>query len=130
LTFSNHVLAETNAYKLVIEDKADLSGLPAAVIQAAAERATAEQLDGKWLFTLHKPSLIPFLQFSDRRPLREKLFKAYIHLGDNDNEADNKEVVRQLVNYRWSGPAVGIRNYAEYVLEENMAKTPEGSTNS
>ena len=76
LQYGNNVLKETNNYTLVIEDEKDLSGLPEAIIAAAAETAKANGMEGKWVFTLHKPSWIPFLQYADNRALREKLYKA------------------------------------------------------
>ncbi len=73
LQFGENVLDENNEFELVITDKADLAGLPESVISAAAETATERGHDGAWVFTLHKPSLIPFLQYSDKRDLREKM---------------------------------------------------------
>ena len=126
LKFSDNVLKETNAFRLVIDNKDDLSGLPQSSIDAAAESSQAEGLTGKWLFTLQKPSLIPFLQFSDNRALREKMFKGYINRGDIDNDNDNKGIVNRIVNYRIErANLLGYPNHAAYVLDENMAKTPE-----
>ena len=100
LTFGQNMLKETNAFQLVIDNKEDLSGLPETLIANAAETAKAAGMEGKWVFTLHNPSVMPFLQYSDKRDLREKIFKAYINRGNNDNENDNKEVVRKLVAAR------------------------------
>lgn len=126
LKFSDNVLKETNAFRLVIDKKSDLAGLPQTSVDAAAESAKAAGMDGKWLFTLHKPSLIPFLQYSEKRDLREKMFKAYINRGDNDNENDNKDAINKLVTARLQhANLLGYKNHAAYVLDENMAKTPE-----
>jgi peptidyl-dipeptidase Dcp len=126
LKFSDNVLNETNAFKLVIDNETDLAGLPLSSIEAAAKSAEEADMEGKWLFTTQKPSMIPFLQFSEKRNLREQLFKAYINRGDNDNENDNKDVVKKLVNYRIErANLLGYPCHAAYVLEENMAKTPE-----
>jgi peptidyl-dipeptidase Dcp len=126
LKFSDNVLKETNAFKLVIDNKADLAGLPQSSIDAAAEAAKDAGLTGKWVFTLHKPSLIPFLQFAENRTLREKMFKGYINRGDNDNEFDNKAIVNKLVNDRIERAKLfGFPSHAAYVLDENMAKNPE-----
>lgn len=126
LKFGDNVLNETNAYKLVIDKKEDLAGLPQSSIDAAAEAATDAGMSGKWVFTLHKPSLIPFLQFSQKRELREQMFKAYINRGDNDNENDNKEIIKKLVNFRIDkAKLLGYASHADFVLDENMAKTPE-----
>ncbi|MDP4277520.1 MAG: M3 family metallopeptidase [Bacteroidota bacterium] len=126
LKFGDNVLNETNDYKLVIDRKEDLAGLPEVVIEAAAQTAKENNLEGKWVFTLQKPSLIPFLQFSERRDLREKLFKAYINRGDNDNANDNKAIINKLVNDRLQhANLLGYPTHAAYVLDDNMAKTPE-----
>jgi peptidyl-dipeptidase Dcp len=126
LQFGDHVLAENNAYQLFIEDRKDLAGLPDGVIAGAAEAARAAGQEGKWLFTTHKPSMIPFLQYADNRALREKLHKAYCARGDNDNELDNKKILVEMVNLRLEkARLLGYETYAHYVLEERMAKKPE-----
>ena len=81
LTFGQNTLKETNAFQLVIDNKEDLSGLPEDVIVKAAQTAQENGLDGKWVFTLHNPSVMPFLQYADKRDLREKIFKAYTNRG-------------------------------------------------
>lgn len=124
--FSENILKEDNAFKLVIEKKEDLSGLPPAVVQAGAEAAEEAGLKGKWVYTPHKPSMIPFLQFADKRELREKLYKAYINRGDNDNELDNKAILSKIAALRVKrANLLGYASHAEYMLEENMAKKPE-----
>ncbi|MCK9312387.1 MAG: M3 family metallopeptidase, partial [Bacteroidales bacterium] len=100
LKFSDNVLNENNSYSLVIDNMVDLAGLPQSVIDAAAETAKSVGLTSQWMFTLHKPSIIPFLQYADNRDLREKMYKAYINKGDNDDKNDNKAIVNKLVNYR------------------------------
>jgi len=126
LNFSDNVLKETNAFRLVIDNKADLAGLPQSSIDAAAENAKLANLDGKWLFTLHIPCLVPFLQYADNRDLREKMFKAYIHKGDNDNSNDNKDNINKIVNDRIErANLLGYPTHAAYVLDENMAKNTE-----
>lgn len=126
LKFGNNVLRETNNYKLIIEDEKDLAGLPEGVISAAAETAKANDMEGKWVFTLQKPSWIPFLQYADNRDLREQLYKAMYMRGDNDNEFDNKEIINNIVNLRIErSNLLGYETYADFVLEETMAKTPQ-----
>lgn len=127
LKFSENVLAETNRnFRLVIDNEADLKGLPADVITRAAEQARKDNMEGKWVFTLDKPSMLPFLQFAENRDLREKLYKGYWMRGDNDNDFDNKEIIKQLVKLRdEKGKLMGFNNFAEYVIDVNMAKTPE-----
>lgn len=126
LRFGDNLLAETNDFKLVIENEADLSGLPETVIAGAAETAKAEGKDGKWIFTLHAPSWIPFLQYSDNRALREKLYKAMYTRGNRGNGNDNKAIVNQMMNLRLQKAQIlGYKNHAEYELADKMAKTPE-----
>lgn len=126
LKFGNNVLAETNNYKLYIENEEDLAGLPDNVVRAAAEAAKAEGEEGKWLFTTHRPSMYPFLTYSEKRDLREKLHKAYYNRGNNDNAYDNKAIVREIVNLRIEkAHLLGYKTHADYVLEKNMAKNPE-----
>ena len=125
LQFGENVLKENNAFEMVIEDKADLAGLPENVINTAAEAAKEHNQEGKWVFTLHKPSMIPFLQYSQKRDLREKIFNAYINRGNNNNELDNKEILSKMVKLRVRrANLLGYKTHADYVLEENMAKTP------
>ena len=126
LAFGQNLLAETNAFQLVIDKKEDLSGLPEGVIAAAAETSKNKGMEGKWVFTLQKPSWLPFLQYADNRSLREQLYKAMFMRGDNDNDKDNKQNIARLVNLRWErAKLLGYKSYADFVLEETMAKNPE-----
>ena len=96
---AKNLLAETNKnFKLVVDKKEDLSGLPADVIEAAAYEAKKDSLPGKWIFILQKPSMLPFLQYADHRELREKLYRGYFMRCDNDNKFDNKELIKKLVS--------------------------------
>ncbi|MGQ9620417.1 MAG: M3 family metallopeptidase, partial [Bacteroidales bacterium] len=124
--FGENLLAETNAFKLVLEKEEELAGLPAGVRAQAAALAKSMGLEGKYVFTIQVPSMTPFLQNSERRDLREKLFTAYFMKGDNDNERDNKEIIARIANLRIErSKLLGYKNFAAYVLERNMAKTPE-----
>lgn len=126
IKFGKNLLAETNNYELVIDNESDLSGLPSDAIDIAAKTAKAKGMDGKWVFTLSKPSWLPFLQYADNRDLREKLYKAMYNRGNNDNEFDNKEIISQLVNLRLEkANLLGYKSHADYVLDETMAKNPE-----
>lgn len=127
IQFGENQLAEINKnFKLVVENEADLAGLPESVIGAAAETAKTTGDDGKWVFTLAKPSLIPFLQYAKNRELREKIYRGYFMRGNNDNANDNKQVVKDMVRLRAEkAKMLGFNNYAAYVIDENMAKTPE-----
>ena len=123
LQFGDNVLAETNNFKLVIDNKDDLAGLPESVVSAAAEESKEP---GKWVFTLQKPSWIPFLQYSEKRELREKLYKAMYNRCNNNNEFDNKEIIKKILTLRTErSQMLGFPNYAAFTLDDKMAKTPE-----
>ena len=123
LQFGNNLLKENAGYKLVIDNEADLAGLPQTSIDAAAEQAKTDSVEGKWVFTLSKPSLIPFLQFADNRALREQMYKAYYNRGDNNNEFDNKNLINEMCKLRvQKAKLFGYDNYADYVLAVNMAQ--------
>ena len=120
LKFGENVLGATNAFYLHLTDSADLAGLPATVVEGAAEEAKARNLEG-WVITLQMPSMLPFMQYSERRDLREKVWKAYNGraLG---GEFDNTENVKRIAELRMRVAALlGYPTYAEYVLEEKMA---------
>ncbi len=126
LKFGDNLRKETNAIGLVIENEADLAGLPDAVVQGAAELAKQNGLEGKWAFNLQRPSFTPFLQYSEKRDLREKLYKAYLMRGNNNNEFDNKEIIKKIIALRNEKVnLLGYKTYADFKLEKNMAKTPE-----
>jgi len=126
LKFDKNLLAETNSFKLVIDNQDDLAGLPENVIAGAAEQAKADGMEGKWVFTLQKPSWIPFVTYSEKRELREKIYKAMFNRGDNNNENDNKAVINQFVNLRLQKANIlGYESWSAYVLDNTMAKKPE-----
>ncbi|MDR1407889.1 MAG: M3 family metallopeptidase [Tannerella sp.] len=126
LTFGQNMLKETNAFRLIIDNRDDLSGLPDNLIATAAEDARNAGQEGKWLFTLQNPSIMPFLQFSDRRELREKIFNGYISRGNNNNDADNKEIVKKLIRARLEkANLMGYDSYAAFTLEDRMAKNAD-----
>jgi len=126
LKFGENILKENNRFELVIEKKDDLAGLPEAVIKGAAEAASKRGYEGKWVFTLHKPSMIPFLQYSEKRELREKIFKAYINRGNNNDELDNKAILARIAAFRVEKAyLLGYKTHAHFVLEQNMAEKPE-----
>jgi peptidyl-dipeptidase Dcp len=123
--FADNLLKETNAYRLVIERKDDLAGLPDRVIAAGAEAAKKAGLEGQWVFTLQAPSLWPFLQGADDRERRRQIFTAYITRGDHGNESDNKATLVRIAALRAErAQLLGYKTHADYVLDENMAKTP------
>ncbi len=126
LKFGDNVRKENNKFELIVDDQADLSGLPETSIQAAKEKAVAKNLAGKWLFTIDKPTLIPFLQFSENRALREKMYKAYMNRGNNNDELDNKKIFSRIVVLRVEkANLLGFKTYSDFVLQKKMAKTPD-----
>ena len=125
LQFRNNVMAETNDYSLVIDNEADLAGLPEGLIEAAAEVAKEKGHDGKWVFTLHNPSLLPFLQYADNRDLRKEIWQAYQTRANKDNKFNNNPVIKELVNLRIQrAQLLGYDNHAAYKLEKSMAGSP------
>ncbi len=123
LQFGENVLAETNAFKLVIESQDDLEGLTRGLIDQGAETAKAAGMEGKWVYTLHNPSIMPFLQYSAKRELREKIYKAYINRGNNNNDKDNKVLIGKIAALRLErANLLGYETHAAFILEENMAK--------
>lgn len=124
--FGKNLLAETNAFKLVLTDEADLAGLPAGVVATAAETAAREGIENAWVFTTHKPSMLPFLTYADNRDLRRQLFTAYTVRGNQDNEYDNKAIMAELFNLRLEkANLLGYETFADYILEERMAGSPD-----
>lgn len=126
LEFGENVLAETNNFELWVTDEAELSGLPDDLIATAAAEASEKGREGEWLFTLHNPSVMPFLQYADNRELRKEIWTAYKNRGNNNNEHDNKEIVAEMVALRIEkANLLGYEHHAEFVLEEQMAKNTD-----
>lgn len=124
LQFGQNVLAETNAYELIITDENDLKGLPQYAIDQAKADAEQKNHEG-WLITLQAPSYIPFMQYAENRELREQLFKANGVKAYQDNEYNNEQNVKNIVKLRHERAKIlGYKTHADYVLEERMAKTP------
>jgi peptidyl-dipeptidase Dcp len=127
LEFGDNLLAETNVnFKLVVDNEADLAGLPQEAIDMAAATATSLDMDGKWVFQLSRASMTPFLQYAKNRELREQIYRGYFMRGNNGDEYDNKQIIAQIAEKRAQKAALlGFETHAEYVIDENMAKTPE-----
>lgn len=124
LKFNKNVLDETNNYSLHITQASDLAGLPATVIESAEQTANEKNQKG-WIFTLKVPSYNPFIKFADKRPLREEIYKAYTSRGNRLNKTNNRKLILKIINLRrQQAKLLGYANYAEYVLEERMAKSP------
>lgn len=123
IKFSDNVLNENNAFKLYIDKEEDLAGLPDWFRQSAAEKAKEDGQEGKWLFTLGNASRLPFLQYSENRPLREQMYKAYINRGNNNDKNDNKKNITDIVKLRLEkAQLLGFDCYSNFVLDNTMAK--------
>ncbi|RUT79841.1 M3 family metallopeptidase [Ancylomarina longa] len=128
LQFGENVLAATNAFELHLTEKSDIAGLPEGILEAAATLAKEKDKKG-WLFTLQFPSYVPFMQYADKRELREKMFKAYSSRCFND-EFDNQSILKRIVELRLEKVRLfGYNTYADFVLEERMAKSSENVLN-
>jgi peptidyl-dipeptidase Dcp len=128
--YQENVLNETNEFELLVTDRADLGDLPQSLVALAAEEAQrrGHDCDECWAFTLQRPSINPFLQYSPNRDMRRKLFEGYAMRGDNDNENDNKVIVQRTVQLRVERAAlIGYESHAHYVLSNNMAETPDNA---
>jgi len=125
LKFDENVLEETNSWILHLTDKSDLEGLPGSIVEVAAKEALSRDKEG-WVFTLHYPSYIPFMQYSGKRYLREKMLRAYSSRAFTGNENDNSDIVIKIVNLRLEiSRMLGFSTFAEMVLGDRMADTPE-----
>ncbi len=121
LQFSNNLLKDTNAYKLNLTDRAQISGLPDGIVEAAAETASEGGQSG-WTFTLNAPSYVPFMTYADDRNLRRTLYMAYNTRCTHGDAQDNMDTVRQIVNRRMQlAQLLGYKTYADYALENRMA---------
>lgn len=126
LHFGDNVLKETNEYELVIEKKEDLAGLPDDVAEAAALTAKEKGKEGKWVFTLQYPSVIPFLTYAKNRELRKELFIANSTKGFHGDATDNQEIVKKIAKLRYEkAKLLGYESHAHFVLEERMASNPK-----
>ena len=125
LKFSQNNIKETNAFFLHITNRSQLKGLPQSQIDQAEAAAQEKEKEG-WVITLHAPSFVPFMQYSEVRELREQLYRAYMTKCTKENEFNNFEVCRKLVNLRMElAQLLGYENYATYVLKNRMAQTPQ-----
>jgi peptidyl-dipeptidase Dcp len=125
LQFGENVLAETNAYQLLITDKNDLAGIPESECEEAAQAAKSKEKEG-WLFTLQGPSFVGFMKYADNQKLRETMYRAYTSRGFQQNDKNNEDVIRKTVNLKLEkAKLLGFKNHAEYVLAERMAENPK-----
>ena len=125
LQFSQNKLKDQNAFTLHITDEADLEGLPESAIDAAKEEAKSRSQEG-WVFTLQAPSYGPFLTYSAKRNLRQQMYMAYNTICTHDNENNNIDIVKQIVNHhREIAQLLGYKTYADYTLVKRMAQNSE-----
>lgn len=125
LQFGENVLKDNNSFELVLEEK-DLDGLPEGVRAAASDLAKSRGKEGKFVFTLDKPSLLPFLTYSKNRELREKMFKGYTNRGNNGGETDNNKILAKIASIRVKkANLLGYKTWADYKLANRMAKKPD-----
>ncbi len=130
LKFGDNQLHDTNEFKLAIDRQEDLKGLPPSVVASGAEAAKTAKMPGKWVYTLQAPSIWPFLQYADNRELRRQILAAYLSRGDHGDQWDNKKVLSRIAALRVErAQLIGYKTHADFVLEENMAKTPAGVYN-
>lgn len=126
LKFGDNILAEMNKFKMIIENVDDLKGLPQSAIDAAAQTAKEAGMDGKYVITLHSPSMFPFLQYAENRELRKQIQQAYISRCNHGDSLDNKENIDKIANLRIEkANMLGYKTWADFVLAETMAKTPD-----
>jgi peptidyl-dipeptidase Dcp len=125
--FGDNLLKETNGFRIVIESEEDLAGLSEDLRAQGAANAKAAGLEDRWAYTLQAPSIWPFLTYSENRGLREKMLAAYLTRCDKGNEFDNNRIARRMAALRVErANLLGYGTWADFVLEENMAKNPKG----
>ena len=126
LQFGKNILDTINEYKLLVTNKADLAGLTEDTIAAAADSSSNAGHPGNWIFTLQNASVMPFLQYSDQRSLRQTIWEAYTNKGNIGDDFDNNNIVSEIVKLRAEKANIlGYSSHAHYVLEEQMAKSPD-----
>jgi peptidyl-dipeptidase Dcp len=126
--FGQNVLQDTNSFALVLEAGDDLAGLPDSVLKMAGAEAETRDLPGKFVFTISRSSITPFLQYADRRDLREKIYRAYTNCGVSGT--DNRALIRKIVSLRTErARLLGFATHADYMLDDRMAKNPEAVRN-
>ena len=125
--FGNNVLNDQNAFVLIIDNEEDLAGLPAAVVAAAANLAKREGHEGKWMWkSLQRSVFTPLLTFLDSRVLREKVWQAYMSVGNNGNENDNNQIISKIASLELEKAKLfGFETAADFILEDRMAKNPQ-----
>ncbi len=127
-TFRQNELADEESYTLVIDNEADLAGLPDNLRDAAASAAEEKSQKGKWLFTNTRSSMEPFITYASRRDLREKGWRMWTMRGDNPGAHDNNPVITEVLQLRAErARLLGFSSHAHWILDDNMAKTPDAA---
>jgi len=127
--FGQNNLKDSNEFELVLDSEEQVRGLPEFVLKAALSEGEQRGKPGKYLFTISRSSITPFMQFADERDLREKIYNAYTHCCNNDNKYANHEILKKIASLRVSrARLLGYASHAHYMLDDRMAKTPEGVT--
>jgi peptidyl-dipeptidase Dcp len=125
VNFSQNVLSENNRFKLILDKPEDLSGLPKSLTDGAADRAKKDNMEGKWEFSIQKPSMLPFLTYNDNPALRKKIYDAYLTKGNHNDSLDNKKNLAGIVALRAKrAKLLGYKSHADLNLENRMSKTP------
>lgn len=130
LSYNSNILKDTNSREIVVEDKSELSGLPATTVDNAAEEAAARGKSGKWVFTVHAPSRLAVLTYADSRDLRKRMYEAYTSLASNDDEFNNSVNINKLIELRTKkANMLGFDTFADYQMDAVMAKTVKNAEN-
>lgn len=129
LTFNKNLLASTNKFELVVTDSKRLAGIPAGIVSTAADEAAKRDKKGQWVFTLHAPSRLPVLRYADDRQIRQEMYQGYMNLASVE-PYDNRPVIGKIIKARAKkAKLLGFENFASYMTDNVMAKTPEAARN-
>lgn len=124
LSYNSNILKETNESEIVVENSAELAGIPESAIGTAAEEATRRGKSGKWVFTVHAPSRLAVLTYADNRDLRRRMYETYTSLASNDNQYNNSANINNLIRLRTKkANLLGFETFADYQMDAVMAKT-------
>ena len=130
MQFNLNLLNENNKTEVVVDNAAELAGLPESTVAEAASQAESRGKAGKWVFTVHAPSRLAVLTYADSRSLRERMYKAYMSIGSKDNEYNNSANINKIINLRVrKANLLGYDTYADMMMDKVMSKTVENAEN-
>ncbi len=130
MQFNQNLQKENNTTEVVVEDAAELAGLPESTIAEAASQAAARGKEGKWVFTVHAPSRLAVLSYADSRALRERMYKAYMSIGSKNNEYNNYACINKIIQLRIKkANLLGYDTFADMMMARVMSKTVENAEN-